>query len=148
MSRPPTAFLALLTRVQLTEMMTPSYAKAKNLDLNDAYRRLESALYDLELIEGLQEWTWAALEERFADETPDKILDRVRKKLQKNRRYKVATWKASEEGAWVALSVLIDRGAGVSSGEALDLIETDLGQKLLGEGFRMAGKHLAKELTR
>lgn len=148
MSRPPSAFLAQLSRAQLVEMMTPSYAKAKNLDPNDAYRRLENALRDLELIEGLQYATWHALEDQLEDEAPEAIVERVRKKMVKKKRFKAATWKTTDEGAWTALGILIDRGAGVASGEALDLLETDAGQKLLDDGLAQAGRHLAKELTR
>lgn len=129
-------------------MVTPTYAKAKNLDLNDAYVRLEDALRDLELIEGLQYTTWDALVANHEDETETQIVERVRKKLGKKKRYKAAAWRSKDDGAMVALAILIDRGAGRSSGEALDLLETDAGQKLLEQGFVLMGAHLAKELVR
>ncbi len=148
MSRPPREFFALTSRAQLVEMVTPTYAKAKNLDPNDAYYALEDALRDLELIEGLQYATWDALVADHEDEDEAAIVERVRKKLKKKKRYKPAAWRSKDEGAIIALGVLIDRGAGRSSGEALDLLETDAGQELLRRGFEIVGAHLAKELVR
>lgn len=143
-----TRFLALLTRAQLTEMLAPTYAKLKNIDPNEAYTRLESSLRQLELIEGLQQATWDALAKAKPDLDDQGRVDLVAKKLSKTRRYKPVTVKSADEGAFIALSVLIDRGAGVGSGEALDLLETPGGQKLLARGFGLIGAHLAKELLR
>ncbi|MEQ8274111.1 MAG: hypothetical protein RMA76_06010 [Deltaproteobacteria bacterium] len=148
MSRPPAAFFAQTSRAQLVEMVTPTYAKAKNLDLNEAYYRLEDALKDLQLIEGLQYAIWDALVADHPDEDETQIVERVRKKTAKKKRFKSASWRAKDEGAMVAFSILVDRGAGRSSGEALDLLETDAGQQLLARGFEIVGAHLAKELVR
>lgn len=148
MSRLPIRYLALVTRNQLAEMLAKTYAKLKDIDANDAYRRLEVALRDLELIEGLQGATWEALHEKKAGVEDAAMVELVAKKLTKPRRFKPASWRANDEGAWLALGVLIDRGAGVSSGEALDLLESSGGQVLLKKGLRLAGQHLAAELLR
>lgn len=118
------------------------------IDPNEAYRRLASACRDFELLDGLQHSTWTALRASRPDWEPDTLIERVEKKLSRSRRYRAAAWKASEEGAWIAWAVLVDRGAGVASGEALDLIETPIGQKLVQTGFDLAGRHLAKEMLR
>lgn len=129
-------------------MLAPTYAKLKNIDPNDAYRRLTSACRDYEWLDGLQQYTWEALKAARPEWEDETIVDRVEKKLSKSRRYRAATWKAAEEGAWIAWSVLVDQGAGVASGEALDLIETPVGQQLLQTGFELVGAHLAKEMLR
>lgn len=143
-----TRFLALLTRSQLTEMMAPTYAKLKNIDPNEAYTRLEGSLRQLPLIEGLQKATWDALADTKEDLNEEALVELVAKKLGKPRRFKPATVKTADEGAWIALSVLMDQGAGVGNGEAMDLLDTPGGQKLLKSGFGLAGRHLAKELLR
>jgi hypothetical protein len=147
MSQVTTRYLALVTRAQLTEMIAPTYAKLKNIDPNEAYTRLENSLRELELIEGVQRATWRALVEE--SELGDvQIVEKIAKKLMKPRKWKAATVKSADEGAYIALSVLMDRGAGVGSGEALDLLETPGGKKLLQSGFNLIGRHLAKELLR
>lgn len=148
MSRPPAAFFAQTSRAQLVDLVTPTYAKVKNIDPNDAYRYLEDALKDLELIEGLQYATWDALVADHPDEDETEIVERVRKKMTRKKKFKSAPWRAKDEGAMTAFGILVDRGAGHASGEALDLLETDAGQQLLARGFAIVGAHLAKELVR
>ncbi len=146
--RPPQPYFSLITKGQLAEMMSASYAKARTIDPNEAYLRLEVGLRTLPLIEGLQDSLWHALLNERPDLEESKLVALIRKKLQKRKRYRAAGWSRSDEGAWVALSLFFDQQAGVGSGEAEALLETPDGQTILDRGFELAGKHLAKELLR
>jgi hypothetical protein len=147
MSRTPQRFLSLMTKNQLAEMLAPTYALVANIDPNEAYTSLEPALKDVDLISALQGSIWTALE-REKPGTPEAILDLVSKKLGKSRKFKAAKLTGKDEGAWVAMGLYLKLYAGVASGEAADLLETDAGQKLLERGFDLLGTHLAKELLR
>ncbi len=146
--RLPLALMAILGRERLAEMLAASYARVKNVDLNEAYLRLEPAMRQLALISGLQEATWEALRESKPEWDEATLLARLERKLAKSKRFKAAQVNARDEGPWLAWCFLVDKGAGILSGEGLDLLETPDGQKLLLKGFRLAGQHLAKELLR
>jgi hypothetical protein len=148
MSAAPRRFLALLTRGQLAEMLAPTYAALRNVDTNEAHARLEPALRDLRLIEGLQRETWRALRTAKTKLEEEELLDLVAKKLGKARRFKAAKAKGAGEGALAAVIVLVDTGAGVSSGEAFALLDTREGEALLERGLAILGDHLAAELLR
>jgi hypothetical protein len=148
MAQLPTRFLGIVTRTQLAEMLAQTYAAARNIDPNEAYTRLDVALKTLRLIEGVQQSTWSALRAKKPDLDPSALVELVAKKLEKPRRFKALKPKRADEGGLAALTVLIDVGASVSSGEAWDLLETAEGEKLLHAGFRAIGEHLAAEMLR
>ena len=148
MSAPPPQMLAILSRTRLTEMLAPTYGAARNIDVNEAYTRLETALRDLSLIHSLQSTTWQALQEAEPSLSREDLIAKVDKKLSKRRAFKAAKTSRKDEGALTALTVRFDVGAGVSSGEAWDLLESTEGQALLARGVALAGKHLAAELLR
>ncbi len=136
-----------MTKNQLAEMLAPTYAVLSSIDPNEAFTRLEPALKDLDLISSVQNSVWTALEKAKA-EPADALLDLVAKKLTKPRKFKAAIIPGKDEGAWIALGLYLSLFAGVASGEAADLLETDRGQQLLDRGFELLGLHLAKELIR
>jgi hypothetical protein len=147
MTRTPQRFLSLLTKNQLAEMLAPTYAALSTVDANEAYTLLEPALKDVDLIASVQNAIWSALE-REKPGTPEALLDLVAKKLAKPRKFKAPKVTGKDEGAWIAFGLYLRLYAGVASGEAADLLETDAGQKLLDQGFSLLGTHLAKELIR
>jgi hypothetical protein len=137
-----------MTKNQLAEMVAPTYAVLANVDPNEAYSSLEPALKDIELITAIQGSIWGALEKEKSGAAPEELLDLVAKKLSKSRKFKAAKTTGKDEGAWIAMGLYLRLYAGVASGEAADLLETDQGQKLLDRGFDLLGTHLAKELIR
>ncbi len=147
MSRPPQRFFSLLTKNQLAEMLAPTYAALASIDPNEAYTRLEPALKDIELIGAVQVAIWNALG-KVRVEPSDALLDLVAKKLSKPRKFRAPSIGGKDEGPWTAMGIYFGLYAGVASGEAADLLETDEGQKLLDRGFDLLGAHLAKELLR
>lgn len=150
MHRPSPRFLSLVTRTALPEMLAPTYAKVKNLDPNEAYARLELALADLRLLDNIQLAIWQSLEAERAGMDEPAMVAHLEKRLsrKKSKRFKPLTWRAKDEGALVALTVAFDRGAGVASGEAVDLLLSPGGQTLFDAGIALVGRHLAKELLR
>jgi hypothetical protein len=145
MSRVPTSFAALTTRIRLAEMLAPTYAGLRNVDLNEAYGRLEEAFALLRLIEGVQLGFWRALTDD-SDQDDASVVERVGKRMYKRQRYAAFKPKKKDEGPIAALTILMDEGAGLSSGEAFDLLETEEGQRMLELGFRVIGAHLAKQV--
>lgn len=149
-SRPSPRFLSLVTRTALPEMITPTYAKLRNLDLPEAYERLYVALGDLRLLDQVQLAVWAGLEGQKAGMDEPQLVAHLEKRMLKKqtKRFKPAVWRAQQEGDYVALSVAFDRAAGVASGEAADLLHSPVGQELFRNGLASLGKHVAKELLR
>ena len=144
----PVDFLALMTRSRTAELLAPTYAKLRSLDANEAYTRLDGGLRDARLLADLQSHVWRALREQKPDWDEAKLLASLQKKSLKTKRYRAATWRAREEGMWVALSTKLDLACGYASGEAYDLLESPGGQELLADGLIALGQHLATELLR
>jgi hypothetical protein len=148
MAKLPVRFQGLVTRSVLAEMLSQTYAAAKNIDPNEAYGRLDEALKDLKLIEGLQQAIWAAAVGTKPKLGDSELVDLLAKRLDKAKRFKAFKPKRTESGPIAAWTVLVDAGSGYSSGEARDLLYTDEGEKLLATGFKLLGAHLAAEMLR
>lgn len=144
----PTSYLALVTRTQLARMLTETYARLRNIDPDESYARLEDALRDLTLIGGLQDAIWVAMCEERPETEPLKLIERAHKKLPQRKVFKAIPVRRKDEGAWTALSVLIDMNAGVATGEAVGLLDSPGGQDLLQVGFDLAGAHIAAEILK
>lgn len=145
---PPVRFLALVTRKQLTEMLAPTYAKARNVDPNEAYERLESALTDMELLQGVQIGIWNALIAKKPKLDAAGLIELAGDKLNKRKQWKPMASTRTSEGPLAALTVLIDRGSGFGTGEAIGLLDTPDGARILKRGFELIGAHLAAEILR
>lgn len=149
MTAVPRRLIAVLTRLQLAEMLSPTYALAKNVDLNEAAVRLEDALRNLRLIEGLQRGTFAGLRAAKSHLDDDAIVEVVIKKLgKKQKRWQPLKPKAKDDAAMAAVTLLVDAGAGVATADAWGMIESEDGAVFLERGFHVVGAHLAHELTR
>src|SRR5262249_21676370 len=144
----PVRFLGLVPKPIMAEMLAHTYAESKNVDPNEAYERLDVALKDLKLIEGLQRATWASLLAKKPQLAEKELVEHVAKRLEKARRFKAFKPKRAESGALAAVMVLIDTGSGYATGEARELLHTPEGEKLLATGFALLGAHLAAEMLR
>jgi hypothetical protein len=144
----PVRFLGMMTKSVLAEMLAHTYATAKNIDPNEAYERLDVALKDLKVIEGIQQATWASVRAKKPSLDEAGILELLAKRLEKLKRFKAFKPKRAESGPLAAFTVLVDMSAGYSSGEARDLLYTEDGEKLLAAGFKLIGEHLAGEMLR
>lgn len=144
----PRRFLSILTKGLAAEMLAPTYAELRDVDLNEAAERCDAASRHLPLLEGLQRETWTALAAARANLDDERLLDKVSDKLAKNKRWQPIKKKRSDEGPLYAVVVQIDSAAGVSSGEAYSLLESPEGHRLLERGIAVLGAHFAKELLR
>ena len=148
MAKLPLRFTGLVTRSVLAEMMVQTYAVNKDIDPNEAYERLDVALKELRLIEGLQQSIWRAATAKKPGLDDSPLVDLLAKRLDRAKRFKPFKPKRTESGALAAVMLLVDMGAGYASGDARDLIQSEQGEKLLAEGFRLLGEHLAGEMLR
>ena len=144
----PTSYLGIASRTRLAAMLAPTYGEARNIHPNEAYERLEASLRYLDLIEALQNGIWRALCELRPSSSPEDLVKRAEGRLAKRRLFKPALTKRADVGAWAALTVRIDLGAGVGSGEAYGLLDTPDGARLLSQGIELISTHLAKEILR
>jgi hypothetical protein len=144
----PMRFLGLVTRHALAEMLAQTYGEVRNIDPNEAHLRLDTALSDVRLIEEIQIATWNALANARPKLDPDQLTELVAKKLARTRTFKALKPPRSAEHGLAALAVAIDGRVGVSSGEALDLLETKQGQALMKSGIKLVGEHLAKSILK
>ena len=147
MSGYPKEYLGLMTRTQLARMLTETYALARNIDLDESYHRLETALSNLRLIQGLQDGVWNGMHELRPETDTHKLITRATKRLEKRKKFKGIRIRYKDEGAWAAVTILIDMNSGFSTGEAIGMLDTPEGANLLEQGFQMLGLALAKTLV-
>ncbi len=148
MSGYPKDYLGLVTRARLAEMIGPTYGEIRNLDLNESWERMDTALRDLRLIESVQLAIWYSLEDRRPELEPTTLVAKAETQTRKRKQWKPATRRRKDEGAWVALTVRIDEAAGVSSSEALSLLDTPEGEALLDRGLVLIADHLAAQMIK
>jgi hypothetical protein len=143
----PQRFLGVVTKRALAEMLAHTYADSKNMDPNDAYLEVEQGLSDLRLVEGLQNALWNALVEAKPKLDPNELIDLAGKKVDKRRSFRALKAARADQPSLAALVIALGRSSS-SSGEAVDLLETKEGQKLLDRGIRVAGDLLAKAILK
>lgn len=143
-----TGFLAIAHRDRAASALAPTFARVRGIDPNEAYLRLESALGAVSLLQPLQAAAWDVLAEKKPDLTEADRVSWLEKRLARARRFQPARVSTSDEGAWLAWTLRIDRAAGSASGEAADLLDTPEGRRLEARGAELAGRHLGRELSR
>jgi hypothetical protein len=135
----------LATRAVIAAKLAPTYAKAHNVDDDEAREQLERALRG-SLWERLLDAAWEAMvggTKRLNDEA---LVEKVAGTL-KDRPLKPGR-PASPNPAWSAFLVLADLEAGTASDAARRVMESAEGQRKAAEGLAEVGRFLAKELTR
>lgn len=144
MNHPP-RLAHLATRAVIAARLTPTYARAHNVDEDEAREQLERALQGT-LWERLLDATWEAMlggTKRLSDEA---LVEKVAGAL-KDRPLKPGR-PATLSPAWSAFLVLADLEAGTASDAARRVMESAEGQRKANEGLAEVGRFLAKELTR
>jgi len=144
----PRRFVAVLTRNLLAELVAPTYASEKQVELNDAAEALIEGLRAPRVIEPLQRATWAALVEAKPKLDDDGILDLVERHLAKSRRYKPMAPKRAERPGLAAVILSVDEAAGLATQASAAILEAPEGQRFLTDGSMALGRHLAAELLR
>jgi hypothetical protein len=144
----PRRFVAVLTRNLLAELVAPTYAAEKQVELNDAAEALIEGLRAPRVIEPLQRGTWAALVEAKPKLDDDAILELVERRLAKSRRFKAMTPKRTERPGLAAVILSIDEAAGLATQASAAILEAPEGQRFLTAGYLDLGRHRAAELLR
>lgn len=135
----------LATRAVIAARLAPTYAKAHNVDEDEAREQLERALRG-SLWERLLDETWKSMLGGTKRLDEEGLLEKVAGTL-KDRPLRPGR-VASLGPPWSAFLVLADLEAGTASDAARRVLESPEGQKKATEGLAEAGRFLAAELTR
>lgn len=144
MSYPP-RLSHLATRAVVAAKLVPTYARAHNIDEEEASQRLFSALAG-RLLPQLLEATWEAMRGKSKRLTDDGLLEKVATTLG-DRPLRPGR-PAPLSPAWSAFLVLVDLEVGTASDAARRVMESEEGRRKGEEGLAEAGRFLAAELTR
>jgi hypothetical protein len=135
----------LATRGVLAARLATTYAKAHNVDEEEAREQLERALRG-SLWERLLDETWKAMLGGTKRLSEDALLEKVAGTL-KDRPLRPGR-EATVSPSWSAFLVLADLEAGTASDAARRVLESAEGQKRAAEGLAEVGRFLAAELAR
>ena len=141
----PPRLAHLATRPVVVAKLIPTYARAHNIDEDEAAQRLSSALQG-RLLPSLLEEAWTAMRGKSKRLDDEGLLEKVATTL-KDRPTRPGR-VAELTPAWSAFLVLADLEAGTASDAARRVMETDEGRRRGQEGIAEVGRFLAAELTR
>jgi len=141
----PPRLAHLATRAVVVAKLMPTYARAHNIDEEEASQRLSTALGG-RLLTALLESTWTAMRGSAKRLTDDGLLEKVATTLG-DRPLRPGR-PAPSNPAWSAFLILMDLEVGTASDAARRVMETDEGRRRGQEGLAEAGRFLAAELTR
>jgi|GEM_PF-2780510 len=140
-------FLGLITKTQMARILTETYAIARNLDLDDAYSRLEIAFRSEQLLSGFQSSIFEGMTRLRPNENIDKLIQRAVKRAGRRKKFRALRIRRKDEGGWAALMIKIEMQAGFSTGEAIGMLDTPEGAALLQRGFNVLGHEIAQILV-
>jgi hypothetical protein len=125
--------------------LVPTYAKAHNIDEEEASQRLSRAL-EGHIWEDLLAATWEAMKARVKRLDEERLLEKVLTTLgDRPLRY----GKAVETNpAWSAFMMILDLEIGTAGDAARRVMESEQGRKMIAAGLAEAGGFLATELTK
>ncbi len=146
--RIPPILRTRLNRERVASVLSPTFARIRNLEPNEGYTRLEVALLQPGLLEPLQSAAWVELQRLRPGKEPDEVVAWLDKRQGRPKRFQPAPIARRLELSWLAWTMRIDRAAGKGTGEAADLLETPEGREFETEGAQQAGFHLAREISR
>lgn len=136
----------VLPRADLALLLAPTYAKARDVDEEEARERLSRALAVPAALEDLHRGLSAALADAKGPRTAeDALVDRLSAGVVA-RRGRVRPAEATPSIS--AVLVRLDLEAGLVSEGMRATLATPRGRALLDEGLRTLGAHLVKELLR
>lgn len=127
--------------------MAKTYADLRNCDTNEAYTVLEQAFHNQDLISSVQRAVWRGLSDELPAQTEEERVEMIQSAVEKSGTF-VAPKKFKDDPASAALVVAIEKAVGRSSGEAMDLLDTEMGKKLLDKALRTLGAHFASQLIK
>jgi hypothetical protein len=136
----------VLTRGDLVLLLAPTYAKARNVDEEEASERLARALAVPAALEDVYRGISAALlDAKGPRTTEDALMDRLSAGVVARRARAKA---AAATPAISAVLVRLDVEIGLVAEPMRATLATPKGKAFLDEGLRALGAHLVKELLR
>jgi hypothetical protein len=135
----------LATRPVVVAKLVPTYARAHQIDEEEASQRLTRALAG-RIWEELLSATWQAMKGKVKRLDEERLLDKVATTLQDRplRRGKAV----DTNPAWSAFMMMLDLEIGTAGDAARRVMETEQGRKMMAGGMTEAGGFLATELTK
>jgi hypothetical protein len=135
----------LATRPVVVNRLVPTYAKAHQIDEQEAMQRLERAIAG-RIWEDLLAATWEAMKSHVKRLDEQKLLEKVATTLEERPlRYGRVV---EPNAAWSAFMMLLDLEIGTAGDAARKVMESEQGRKMVSAGLAEAGMFLATELTR
>lgn len=135
----------LATRPVMVNRLVPTYAKAHQIDEQEAAQRLERAISG-RIWEDLLAATWDAMKGRVKRLDEQKLLEKVFNTLEdRPLRYGRVV---ETNPAWSAFMMLLDLEIGTAGDAARKVMESEQGRKMISAGLAEAGMFLAIELTK
>lgn len=135
----------LATRPVVVNRLVPTYAKAHQIDEQEAAQRLERAISG-RIWEDLLAATWEAMKSRVKRLDEQKLLEKVFNTLEdRPLRYGRVV---EPTAAWSAFMMLLDLEIGTAGDAARKVMESEQGRKMISAGLAEAGMFLATELTK
>ncbi len=135
----------VLTRADLADFLSPTYAREANVSEELAQERMTRALKSSAVPDRLYEAISTALESVRGSRTPDAVMDTLSKAVPK-RLGKIEA--APSTPPLSAVTVLLNIELGLAPGDLRATLESDRGRTLLNRGFRALGEFLVKQLVR
>ena len=135
----------LATRPVVVNRLVPTYAKAHQIDEQEASQRLTRALAG-PIWEDLLAATWEAMKGRVKRLDEQQLLEKVATTLEERPlRYGRAM---DTNPAWSAFMMLLDLEIGTAGDAARRVMESEQGRKMIAAGLAEAGQFLATEFTK
>jgi hypothetical protein len=136
----------VITRGDLSRTLAPTYAKAAQVDPEEAEDRLLRAFANQRVLDEVYGGLSAALAEaKGARTTEDELVDKLSAGVQARR----GRVRAAElTPAISAVLVLVNVELGEAPERMRDTLQAPKGRALLQEGLKALGAHLVKELIR
>jgi hypothetical protein len=136
----------VIPRADLARTLAPTYAKAAQVDEEEAEDRLLRAFGNQRVLDEIYAGLSAALAEAKGPRTSeDELIDKLSAGMQARKRRVRA---AELTPAVSAVLVLVNVELGLAPELMREAIQGGKGRALLEEGLKALGAHLAKELIR
>ena len=136
----------VVTRKDLALIVAPTYAKAAEVDFDEAHERMERAVGTQAVVDALYEGLSEALFERKGPRTTeDQLVDELSAGIQKRR----SRVKAAEiTPAVSAVMVMLNLDLGYAPEMMRGTLQSPKGAQLLKDGLRALGAHLLRQLIK
>lgn len=136
----------VLPRAELVRLLSPTYAKARGVDEEQAGERLSRALAVPAALDDVYRGISTALAEAKGPRTSeDALVDKLSAGVVARR----GRVRPAEAGPAISAALVrLDLESGVAPDTLRAALETPKGRALLDEGLRALGAHLVKELLR